>query len=71
MHDGRFYTLDRVLTHYTSEVQDMATLDPLLKQNGALGIALSTEDKQHLLAFLNTLNDRNFITDKRFSEEAQ
>ena len=71
MHDGRMYTLNAVLNHYISEVQDMATLDPLLKQNGVLGIPLSASDKQFLLAFLNTLNDRNFITDKRFSEESQ
>ncbi|GAA3924156.1 cytochrome-c peroxidase [Chitinophaga oryziterrae] len=71
MHDGRFYTLQAVLNHYTSEVQDGATLDPLLKQNGRLGIALTTNEQQKLLAFLNTLNDRNFITDKRFSEESQ
>lgn len=71
MHDGRLYTLSGVLNHYSGEVQDMETLDPLLKQNGVLGIPLSDEDKKYLLAFLNTLNDRNFITDKRFSEESQ
>lgn len=71
MHDGRLYTLNGVLNHYTSEVQDMETLDPLLKQNGALGIPLSDDEKKSILAFLNTLNDRNFITDKRFSEESQ
>jgi cytochrome c peroxidase len=71
MHDGRFYTLAGVLEHYNSEVQDMTTLDPLLKQNGALGIPLTTDEKTYLLAFLNTLNDKIFITDKRFSEESQ
>jgi cytochrome c peroxidase len=64
MHDGRFYTLQAVLNHYTSSIQDA---DPLLKG----GISLNTEEQQNLLAFLNTLNDRNFITDKRFSEESQ
>jgi cytochrome c peroxidase len=68
MHDGRFYTLQAVLNHYTSEVQNSVTLDPLLKPNG---IPLTTDEQQKLLAFLNTLNDRNFITDKRFSEESQ
>ena len=67
MHDGRFYTLQAVLNHYTSEVRNSVTLDPLLKN----GISLSTDEQQKLLAFLNTLNDRNFITDKRFSEESQ
>lgn len=70
MHDGRFYTLAAVLRHYTSEVQDMPTLDPLLKQNGHPGIALTSTEQTQLLAFLQTLNDPSFIADKRFSEEA-
>jgi cytochrome c peroxidase len=71
MHDGRLLTLDAVLDHYAGEVQDMPTLDPLLKQNGRLGIALNTTERGQLLRFLQTLNDRDFITDKRFSEQAQ
>lgn len=71
MHDGRFYTLQGVLTHYNSEVTDMPTLDPLLKANGRPGIPLTTAEQQKLLAFLNTLNDRNFIKDVRFSQESQ
>ncbi|MCK7555785.1 hypothetical protein MKQ70_12460 [Chitinophaga sedimenti] len=46
----------------------MPTLDPLLRPNG---IALSTIERGQLLRFLNTLNDKDFITDKRFSEQAQ
>lgn len=71
MHDGRFYTLEGVLDHYASDMQDMPTLDPLLKQEGKPGISLTDDDKQKLLAFLYTLNDKNFVTDKRFSEESQ
>jgi len=71
MHDGRFYTLEAVLNHYAAEVQDGPTLDPLLKQNGQPGIPLTANEQQKLLAFLGTLNDRSFITDKRFSEESQ
>ncbi|WP_143307118.1 cytochrome-c peroxidase [Chitinophaga vietnamensis] len=69
MHDGRLRTLDAVLDHYTSEVQDGPTLDPLLKQNGQPGISLTAMEKTRLLAFLNTLNDSSFIRDKRFSEQ--
>jgi len=65
MHDGRFYSLDAVLNHYSDEVKDMPTLDPLLKN----GIALTATEKVQLKAFLNTLNDKNFITDKRFAEQ--
>lgn len=68
MHDGRLLTLDAVLDHYASHVQDMPTLDPLLKQNGITGIPLSTAERRQVLAFLNTLNDRSFLFDPRFSE---
>ncbi|MBW8687378.1 cytochrome-c peroxidase [Chitinophaga rhizophila] len=71
MHDGRLYTLSGVLKHYKEEVQPSATLDPLLNNNGRLGIPLTEAEQELLLAFLNTLNDRIFVTDKRFSEEAQ
>jgi cytochrome c peroxidase len=71
MHDGRFYTLQGVLTHYTSGVMDMPALDPLLKAGGKTGIALTAREQEQLLAFLNTLNDKKFITDTRFSQETQ
>ena len=65
MHDGRFRSLDAVLNHYSDEVKNMPTLDPLLKN----GIALTATEKVQLKAFLNTLNDKSFITDKRFAEQ--
>jgi cytochrome c peroxidase len=43
----------------------LATLDPILKQNGKLGIALSETEKTQLIAFL--LTDNQYLTDKRFS----
>ncbi|MFD1631058.1 cytochrome-c peroxidase [Pseudopedobacter beijingensis] len=67
MHDGSFYTLKAVLDHYSRNVEDMPTLDPLLKQNGKLGIALSEQEKLDLLAFLETLNDESFIRSKLLS----
>lgn len=69
MHDGRFYTLDAVLEQYALHTKDMATLDPLLKQNGAMGIPLSLAEKADLLAFLKTLNDKAFITNPMLSEQ--
>jgi cytochrome c peroxidase len=68
MHDGRFYTLKRVLDHYASGVKDSPTLDPLLKQNGRLGIPLTEDEKTKLIAFLNTLTDPVFANDKRFRD---
>lgn len=68
MHDGRFGSLESVLNHYASGIVDSPTLDPILKQNQTLGIALSATEKQQLIAFLKTLTDQEFLTDKRFSE---
>ena len=69
MHDGRFFTLDAVLDHYTTQVQNTPNLDPLLQQGSQLGIAITTNERIKLLAFLKTLNDKVFVTDKRFSEQ--
>lgn len=68
MHDGRFYTIDAVLDHYSDYVQSTPNLDPLLQSDGTPGLSLNAEEKQKIKAFLNTLNDKVFITDKRFAE---
>lgn len=68
MHDGRLFTLEGVLEHYNSGIVDSPTLDPILKQNGKLGIPLTDSEKTQLIAFLKTLTDNEYLTDKRFSE---
>lgn len=68
MHDGRFGTLDAVLNHYSNAVVNGITLDPLLQQNGTLGIPLSNQEKTQLIAFLKTLTDYQYLNDPRFSE---
>jgi len=68
MHDGRFGTLESVLNHYASGITNSPTLDPILKQNNTLGIPLSATEKMQLVAFLKTLTDDQYLTDKRFSE---
>lgn len=68
MHNGSLYSLEEVLDHYAAGVKDSNTLDPLLKQNGNLGIALTEEEKSNIIAFLKTLTDHEFLRDKRFSE---
>lgn len=67
MHDGRFGTLDEVLEHYGSGIHQTPNLDPAL----AGGITLSATERQALKAFLNTLNDEEFIRDPRFQEPRQ
>jgi cytochrome c peroxidase len=68
MHDGRFRTLEEVLTHYQSGVKDSETLDPLLRNGSTLGIAMTAAEKADILAFLQTLTDDSFLKDKRFSQ---
>ena len=68
MHDGRFYSLDAVLTHYAENVQPTQNLDPLLQLNGRLGIALTADEKRQIIAFLKTLTDEQFLRDPRFVE---
>jgi len=63
MHDGRLLNLDAVLEHYRNGMAVMPTLDPVFMQNGAPGISLTDEEKQHLLTFLKTLNDPAFLKD--------
>jgi cytochrome c peroxidase len=69
MHDGRFLSLTGVLEHYSSGVQGTPNLDPVLNQNGKPGIALNEDQKAKLTAFLNTLNDTEFINNKILSEQ--
>ncbi len=69
MHDGRYYSLEAVLDHYTDNVRPSATLDPLLVQaDGTTGLPLTAGDKQALIAFLHTLSDEQFIRDTRLSD---
>jgi cytochrome c peroxidase len=65
MHDGRFITLQECLDHYTGGVANSSTLDPLI---GSSGIALTSQQKTDLLAFLATLTDNTFMRDPRFKE---
>lgn len=69
MHDGRLFTLDAVLDHYTGQVQQTPNLDPLFLRNAQPGIALTSDERAKLLLFLSTLNDRSFLTNKMLSEQ--
>lgn len=69
MHDGRFKTINEVLSHYQAGIKDGPTTDIILRQNnGNLGIPLSPSDKTEIIAFLNTLTDNSFITNKKLSK---
>ena len=62
MHDGRFWSLDQVLDHYTNGIKPSATLHPSLTG----GIPLSAEDKTALKAFLGTLKDDELLNNSLF-----
>lgn len=65
MHDGSLATLDAVIDHYAaggSSGHDNPLKDPLIG-----GFRLSAQDRQDLLAFLNTLTDDALLHDPRFA----
>lgn len=66
MHDGRFGSLASVLNHYSSGVRQSETLDAVLNQNGVLGIPLTQQEKEALVAFLKTLTDEEYINNPLF-----
>lgn len=65
MHDGRFYTLSQVLDHYSEGIHtESPNLDPLLTSP----LALTSNEKSALIAFLNTLTDYQLLDNKNLSE---
>jgi cytochrome c peroxidase len=64
MHDGRFYSLDEVLDHYSSGVKASENLDPSLKN----GIQLNNSERTQIKAFLKTLTDNEFIKNTIYGE---
>ncbi|MCB2377850.1 cytochrome-c peroxidase [Hymenobacter sp. BT635] len=70
MHDGRFPTLGAVLDHYGQGMVESATVDGLLRQaDGKLGIPLTAEERQQLLAFLATLTDETFLQNPQLAKQ--
>ena len=64
MHDGRFFTLRAVIDYYADDLIVHEHLDPRLP--GPLG--LNEQEREDLVAFLETLTDHEFLSDRRFSE---
>ncbi|MFN8289960.1 MAG: cytochrome c peroxidase [Chitinophagaceae bacterium] len=69
MHDGRFTTLEQVIEHYSSGVQNHPNLSQQLKlPNGnPRNLNLSAQDKAALVAFLKTLTDNTVATESKYS----
>ena len=64
MHDGRFRTLKQVLDHYTDGIVKSPSLSKELRKK----IHLSEADKTDVIAFLQTLTDKEFLYDLRFRD---
>jgi cytochrome c peroxidase len=69
MHDGRFTTLDQVVEHYNSGIQNHPTLANALKNPNGTPIRLNftTVQKAALVAFMKTLTDNTIATEPRWS----
>ncbi|MCC7245332.1 MAG: c-type cytochrome [Saprospiraceae bacterium] len=68
MHNGRFQTLEQVIDHYNTGVKNSPTVDFLMQYNlQPGGLALSSQDKADLIAFLKTLTDKDFLINPAFS----
>lgn len=71
MHDGRFQTIEQVLEHYSSGIKNHPNLDNRLKDT-TTGVAkplnLTQQQKNAIIAFLNTLTDTKFTTDIKYSD---
>ena len=68
MHDGRFSTLEQVVDHYISGVQNGPALDNRLKNGNGQPqrLPLSATDRDALVAFLRTLDDSAVTSDPKF-----
>jgi cytochrome c peroxidase len=68
MHDGRFSSLDEVIEHYSSGINQSTTIDPLIEFASQGGVQLDSQEKYLLKKFLLTLTDYNFINNPKFKD---
>lgn len=66
MHDGRFATLDEVIEHYSSGIQQSPTIHPLIEYAFQGGVQLDAFEKNLLKQFLLTLTDNEFVNNPDF-----
>jgi cytochrome c peroxidase len=64
MHDGRFSTLEEVLTHYATGIKAGPARDNRLPVGG---IAMTAQEQADIVAFMKTLTDTTLNTDTRFA----
>jgi cytochrome c peroxidase len=65
MHDGRFATLEAVINHYQTGVQNHPNKGVQIPNGGYT--FLTDADKAAIIAFLKTLSDQSLLTDVKYS----
>jgi cytochrome c peroxidase len=63
-HDGRYYSLGRMIDHYRNDVVLDFNTDALVRNK----ISINETEKAGLIAFLKTLTDTTFTKNKKFAE---
>jgi len=69
MHNGKMKTLEAVIAHYASGIQNNPNLDGKLRPNGTQiqNLNLQPGELQAIVAFIKTLTGKNVYTDKKWS----
>ena len=70
MHDGRFQTLDEVISFYSHQVKMSPWVNPLMHHVAEGGVQLTPNEKSDLKAFILSLQDDNFLTNPDFAPPA-
>ena len=69
MHDGRFTTLNQVVDFFSDSIKSSPNLSSVFSSGGtAIRLGLTPYEKSSLIAFLQTLTDKNLVTDIRYSD---
>ena len=67
MHDGRFNTLEEVVSFYSDGINNCVNIDNKIKGRDDGGAHLSADDQQALVAFLKCFTDTTFTQSNLFS----
>lgn len=68
MHDGRFTTLNQVISHYNNGIENGPSLDNRLRQGGnPVRLGLTPAEQNAIVAFLETLTDDVVTEDIKFT----
>jgi len=71
MHDGRFKTLEEVIDFYSQGIIWSPNVHPLMHHSYDGGIQLTVNEKADLIAFIKTLRDDSFLSNRAFGPPAQ